>query len=40
MTKKVLIVDDEENIVISMEFLLNQAGYYLEIARNGEEVSR
>lgn len=38
MTKKVLIVDDEENIVISMEFLLNQAGYYLEIARNGEEA--
>jgi DNA-binding response OmpR family regulator len=38
MTKKVLIVDDEENIVISMEFLLNQAGYALEIARNGQEA--
>ena len=38
MTKKVLIVDDEENIVISMEFLMNQAGYTLEIARNGEEA--
>jgi len=38
MTKRVLIVDDEENIVISMEFLLNQAGYALEIARNGQEA--
>ena len=38
MTKKVLIVDDEENIVISMEFLIKQAGYELQIARNGEEA--
>lgn len=38
MTKKVLIVDDEENIVISMEFLIRQAGYELQIARNGEEA--
>jgi DNA-binding response OmpR family regulator len=38
MTKKVLIVDDEENIVISLEFLMKQAGYTLEIARNGEEA--
>ena len=38
MTKKVLIVDDEENIVISMEFLINQAGYELQIARNGAEA--
>jgi len=38
VTKKVLIVDDEENIVISMEFLISQAGYELQIARNGEEA--
>ena len=38
MTKKVLIVDDEENIVISMEFLLKQAGYDLAIARDGQEA--
>ena len=38
MSKKVLIVDDEENIVISIEFLMAQAGYELEIARDGEEA--
>lgn len=38
MTKKILIVDDEENIVISMEFLISQAGYELQIARNGQEA--
>ena len=38
MSKKVLIVDDEENIVISIEFLIRQAGYALEIARDGEEA--
>lgn len=38
VAKKVLIVDDEENIVISMEFLISQAGYELQVARNGEEA--
>jgi DNA-binding response OmpR family regulator len=38
MAKKILNVDDEENIVISMEFLVKQAGYTLQIARNGEEA--
>ncbi|MCB0194770.1 MAG: response regulator [Anaerolineae bacterium] len=38
MTKKVLIVDDEANIVISLEFLMQQAGYQVEIARNGEDA--
>ena len=38
MTKKILIVDDEVNIVISMEFLIKQAGYELQIARDGEEA--
>lgn len=38
MTKKVLIADDEVNIVISLEFLIEQAGYQLEIAHDGQEV--
>ncbi len=38
MAKKVLIVDDEANIVISIEFLIKQAGYTLDIAHNGEEA--
>ena len=38
MPKKILIVDDEVNIVISMEFLIKQAGYELDIARDGEEA--
>jgi DNA-binding response OmpR family regulator len=38
MAKKVLIVDDEANIVISLEFLMEQAGYELQIAHNGEEA--
>ncbi|MFQ5612380.1 MAG: response regulator transcription factor [Anaerolineae bacterium] len=37
-TKKVLIVDDEVNIIISLEFLMEQAGYRLEIARDGAEA--
>lgn len=38
MIKKVLIVDDETNIVISLEFLMKQAGYQSEVARDGEEA--
>jgi len=38
MAKKVLIVDDEANIVISIEFLMKQAGYNIEIANDGEEA--
>ena len=38
MAKKILIVDDEENIVISLEFLIEQAGYELRVAKNGEEA--
>lgn len=37
MSKRVLIVDDEVNIVISLEFLLEQAGYHVRVAHNGEE---
>lgn len=38
MPKKVLIVDDEANIVISLEFLMEQAGYTVDVARTGDEA--
>jgi two-component system alkaline phosphatase synthesis response regulator PhoP len=38
VTQKILIVDDEPNIVISLEFLMQQSGYEVGIARDGEEA--
>ena len=38
MTKKVLIADDEQNIVISIEFLMKREGFTVTIARDGEEA--
>jgi len=38
MKRLVLVVDDEPNIVVSLEFLLKQAGYDVRVARNGEEA--
>ncbi len=38
MAKRVLIVDDEPNIVTSLEFLMQRSGYEVRIARNGEEA--
>ena len=38
MAKKVLIADDETNIVISLEFLMQQSGYEVRVARNGDEA--
>ncbi|HEX4964175.1 MAG TPA: response regulator [Thermoanaerobaculia bacterium] len=35
---RVLIVDDEPNIVLSLEFLLRQQGYEVSVARDGEEA--
>src|SRR5215211_1408227 len=35
---KVLIVDDEPNIVLSLEFLMKQQGYETRVARDGEEA--
>jgi DNA-binding response OmpR family regulator len=40
MAKKILIAEDEANIVTSIEFLLQQAGYELRVARDGEEALR
>lgn len=36
--KKILIADDERNIVTALEFLLQRNGYEVYIARNGEDA--
>ena len=36
MAESVLVVDDEPNIVLSLEFLLKQVGYVVHVARDGE----
>ena len=36
--KKVLIVDDEPNILISLEFLLTKGGFQVFVARDGQEA--
>jgi DNA-binding response OmpR family regulator len=38
MAKKVLIADDEENIVAALEFLLQRRGYETRVAKNGDEA--
>ena len=38
MAKYVLIVDDEPNIVLSLEFLMKKEGYNVVSAGNGEEA--
>ncbi len=38
MGKKILIADDEPNIVVSLEFLLKQKGHSVRVATNGEEA--
>lgn len=38
MAKKILIADDEPNIVISIEFLLKREGYEVIVAQNGAEA--
>jgi DNA-binding response OmpR family regulator len=35
---KVLIADDEPNIVVSLEFMMKRAGYEVVIARDGPEA--
>ncbi len=36
MAKKILIVDDEPNIVISLEFLFKKEGFEVAVANDGE----
>jgi DNA-binding response OmpR family regulator len=38
MTHRILIADDEPNIVISLEYLMKRAGYQVSIARDGQEA--
>ena len=40
MTRTVLIVDDEPNIVLSLKFLVSQQGYAVRTAGSGEEALR
>ncbi|WP_439537492.1 response regulator transcription factor [Methyloversatilis sp.] len=38
MTHKILIADDEPNILISLEFLMKREGYEVTVARDGVEA--
>jgi len=38
MGKKILIADDEPNIVVSLEFLMKQKGYVVRVANTGEDA--
>lgn len=38
MTHKVLIADDEPNIVISLEYLMKREGHQVLVAREGEQA--
>jgi len=40
MSTKVLIADDEPNIVLSLEFLLQHSGYVVQTAADGDEALR
>ena len=40
MAKKVLIVDDEPNIVAALDYLLGRSGYEARIACDGDEALR
>ena len=38
MSCKILIADDEPNILISLEFLMKREGYDVHVARDGDEA--
>jgi DNA-binding response OmpR family regulator len=38
MTHKILIADDEPNIVVSLEYLMKRAGYEVIVARDGQQA--
>lgn len=40
MAKRILIADDEPNIVVSLEFLMQQTGYEVRTAPDGEQALR
>ncbi len=40
MAKSILVVEDEPNIVLSLQFLMKQAGFDVRVARDGDEALR
>jgi two-component system alkaline phosphatase synthesis response regulator PhoP len=38
MAKSILVVEDEPNIVLSLQFLMKKAGFEVRVARDGEEA--
>ena len=38
MNEKILITDDEPNILISLEYLMKREGYQVTVARDGQEA--
>jgi DNA-binding response OmpR family regulator len=40
MTRQILVVDDEPSIVLSLEFLMKEAGYAVRVAADGEAALR
>ena len=38
MSRKILVADDEPNIVISIEYLMKREGYTVLVARDGQEA--
>ena len=40
MGKRILIADDEPNIVVSLEFLMKQRGYEVKVVNDGAEALR
>ena len=38
MTHRILIADDEPNILLSLEYLMKREGYAVSVARDGEEA--
>ena len=40
MPQSILIVDDEPNIVLSLEYLMKKANYDVRVARDGQEALR
>ncbi len=40
MSRSVLIVDDEPSIVLSLEFIMRNAGFDVRVARDGDEALR
>jgi two-component system alkaline phosphatase synthesis response regulator PhoP len=40
VSRRILVAEDEPNIVAALEFLLLRGGYEVQVARNGEEALR